>query len=591
MARFRFTYPPSTLEIHTHLLTLERRAPQEGAIATPAASAKAHSGGGATFAELGIPSGLVKLLRNEQITMPSPIQAMSLPDALAGRDICGKARTGSGKTLAFGLPVVLANGQAKPGQPVGLVLVPTRELATQIATALLPLAESRGRQLATVFGGVPINRQVQRLRNGADIIIATPGRLNDLLLRGALNLDRLGIVVLDEADQMADMGFMPQVERILKQITHEHQTLLFSATLDGVVDRLVKRYQVNPVFHAVDDADEGVPTMTHRFIGMGEDEKVAAAATIAAGPERTLIFVRRQRDAMRLVKNLEAEGLEAGMLHGGLSQPRRERALATFAREGSSVLVATNIAARGIHVDDIGIVLHFDPPEDAKTYIHRAGRTARAGAEGLVVTLAAPDQMSDVAAVKRIAGLTQQVVPMKSSDPRLRNLWSWPAPDDLAAAHAASHPAPPRHVHDSPKRRQGRTIDTPRAIPHEAHNAQGVQSMSYTDKLLECVDCRASFSFTAGEQEFHASKGFSNEPRRCPNCRGARRNDTGGGGGYGQRREMFTVTCSSCGKDAQVPFEPRGDRPVYCSDCFKPQPRSGGSSYGSGGYGGGGRRY
>ncbi|MCK9519343.1 MAG: DEAD/DEAH box helicase [Dehalococcoidia bacterium] len=375
----------------------------------------------------------MRVLAKAKITTPTPIQSLAIADALAGRDICGKARTGSGKTLAFGLPIMERALRGASRRPASLILVPTRELANQIADALEPLAIANGVSLTTVYGGMSINRQAQILRSGVDLVIATPGRLNDLIERNDVSVADVKVAVLDEADQMADLGFLPQVERILNRIEGERQTLLFSATLDGDIDRLVRRYQREPVFHEVATSEETVPTMTHRFVGVEPEEKVSVAAAIAAGPERTLFFVRTQRGAERLARLLHREGVAAGALHGGLSQPQRERALRAFANGRVPVLVATNIAARGIHVDGVDIVVHHDPPEDTKTYLHRSGRTARAGASGLVVTLVEPEQLRDVNMLRRDAGVREVVVPMRPDDQRLADLAGWEPPTETHA--------------------------------------------------------------------------------------------------------------------------------------------------------------
>jgi superfamily II DNA/RNA helicase len=401
-------------------------------VATQPASTASTS----AFARLGVSAELVEALARTGITTPFPVQSLTIPDALAGRDVCGKARTGSGKTLAFGLPLLERTAKSQPRRPGSLVLVPTRELAGQIADNLAPLAAVRRIRVAAIFGGVSLYRQAAILRTGIDIVIATPGRLNDLIERGAITVDDVRIAVLDEADQMADLGFMPQVERILNRIQQPHQTMLFSATLDGAVERLVRRYQHDPVFHEVVGPEEDIPAMKHRFIAVAPGEKVGVAASIAAGPQRTLLFVRTQRAADRLARQLGQAGVAANMLHGGLSQPRRERALRAFANGTAPVLVATNIAARGIHVDGVDTVVHHDPPEDAKTYLHRSGRTARAGATGLVVTLVEPDQVGAINALRRAAGLREPVVAMAPDDGRLADLAAWtPTLDD--------HPARP----------------------------------------------------------------------------------------------------------------------------------------------------
>ncbi len=415
------------------------------------------------FTALGLSQPVADVLARQGITTPTPIQLLAIPDALSGRDVCGKARTGSGKTLAFGLPLLERITRSQPGRPKGLVLVPTRELAVQIATALTGAAAVRRLRIAAIYGGVSLNAQADRIRSGVDVLVATPGRLNDLLTRGAVSLADAEIVVIDEADQMADLGFLPQVERILDRIERVHQTLLFSATLDGAVDRLVRKYQDNPAFHEAETPVEASPAMQHRFVAVTPVEKVAVAAAIAAGPERTLFFVRTRRAADRLVVHLEREGVAAGRLHGRLSQPQRDRALRDFVSGDVRVLVATNIAARGIHVDGVDIVVHFDPPEDAKTYLHRSGRTARAGASGVVVTLAEPAEHHAVHALRREAGIREAVVAMGPSDRRLAALAAWSPPMEepraARAAPLAGRPAPAR------PRRPGGAQRGPAAAP------------------------------------------------------------------------------------------------------------------------------
>ena len=377
------------------------------------------------FAALGLSRPIVAELHRTGINEPFSIQALTIADALEGRDLCGRARTGSGKTLAFGLPLVERTTKSDRRAPRSLVLVPTRELASQVVEAIQPFAAIRGLKVLAVYGGVSLQRQAQALNRGIDIVVATPGRLNDLLERRDMTVADVSMVVLDEADQMADMGFMPQVERILQQIDYEHQTLLFSATLDGEVDRLVKRYQHDPVFYEVDSSEEEPIEMHHRFIGVNEEDRIGVAADIAAGPGRTLFFVRTQRGADRLAKRLSQEGVPAGTLHGRMSQPQRERALQAFTRGSIRVLVATNIAARGIHVDGVDIVVHHDLPEDAKTYVHRSGRTARAGASGIVVTMVGWDERRDAETLRRQAGIREAIEPMQPGDPRLADLAAW----------------------------------------------------------------------------------------------------------------------------------------------------------------------
>jgi superfamily II DNA/RNA helicase len=374
--------------------------------ATPTTSIPTRSTPRTPFAELGVPSILTAALAARGITTPRPIQAHALPDAMAGRDVLGRAETGSGKTLAFGLPLLIrtatARGERRARQPRGLVLVPTRELADQVHDELLPLAAVLGLRLLAVYGGVPLGRQAQELRRGTDVVVATPGRLLDLLRQQACSLDRVDIAVLDEADHMADMGFLPAVTSLLDRVPPGGQRLLFSATLDGQVDTLVRRYLSDPVRHTV------APTaarMDHQIRTVTATDKVAVAAELAGRPGRTLVFVRTKHRAARLARQLDRAGVRAGALHGNLAQPARTRALAAFTAGTVPVLVATDIAARGLHVDGIGLVVHFDPPTEAKAYLHRSGRTARAGAAGTVITLVLPEQATEVAGLQRRAGV------------------------------------------------------------------------------------------------------------------------------------------------------------------------------------------
>jgi superfamily II DNA/RNA helicase len=349
------------------------------------------------------------------ITTPRPVQARTLPDALAGRDVLGRAETGSGKTLAFGLPLLLrtaaGSDQRRPRQPRGLVLVPTRELADQVHGELQPLAAVLGLRLLAVYGGVSIGRHVERLRRGTDIVVATPGRLQDLLSQGACSLEAVAIAVVDEADHMADMGFLPAVTSLLDRVPPGGQRLLFSATLDGQVDTLVRRYLSDPARHQVGPTAVAASQMDHQIRSVQASDKVAVAAELAGGPGRTLVFVRTKHRAARLARQLAHAGVRAGALHGNLAQPARARALAAFAAGTVPVLVATDIAARGLHVDGVDLVVHFDPPTEPKAYLHRSGRTARAGAAGTVVTLVLPEQTTAVATLHRRAQVTTSPLP------------------------------------------------------------------------------------------------------------------------------------------------------------------------------------
>ncbi len=347
------------------------------------------------FAALGVPARLTRELAKQGIDTPFEIQTATLPDALAGRDVLGRGQTGSGKTLAFGLAVLsrLAEGKpARPHHPRALIMVPTRELAMQVADALRPLAKAVGLFLGTAVGGVPYDRQILGLQRGLDVMIATPGRLGDLIERGACSLEEVEVSVLDEADQMADMGFLPDVTQLLSQVPDKAQHLLFSATLDNDVDALIERFMTDPVTHSTAPTTASVSTMEHMLLLIPPPEKLKIAASIANREGRTIMFVRTQMAVDRLVGQLRELGVRAGGLHGGKTQAVRTRTLAEF-REGKvRVLVATDVAARGIHVDGVSLVLHFDPPKDSKDYLHRAGRTARAGESGAVATLVLPKQ-------------------------------------------------------------------------------------------------------------------------------------------------------------------------------------------------------
>jgi len=364
-----------------------------------------------TFTQLGLPTPLVTELAGRGIREPFAIQSRVLPDALAGRDVLGRAQTGSGKTLAFGLPMLTRLAEraaAAPRRtdraPRGLVLVPTRELALQVAEVLVPLGRSMRISVMTVYGGVALGRQIDRLRRGVDVVVATPGRLIDLMDRGACVLDEVSITVLDEADHMADLGFMPSVTRIL-DATPSGQRLLFSATLDRGVARLVTRYLADPALHAITPA-VNANDVEHQVFVLPVEEKLAIATEIAGREGRTLFFVRTKHGADRLARQLTKAGIDAAAIHGNLNQNQRQRALAAFAAGSPRVLVATDVAARGIHVDDIGLVVHYDPPSDHKDYLHRSGRTARAGATGAVVALVEPGQVREVGRIHNAAGVT-----------------------------------------------------------------------------------------------------------------------------------------------------------------------------------------
>jgi superfamily II DNA/RNA helicase len=395
----------------------------------------------ATFESIGVERDLAALLESQGISSPFPIQALTIPDALDGRDVCGKAKTGSGKTLAFGLPMVQQLEKAQPKKPRALVLVPTRELAQQVTSVLEDLAGSRGFATAAVYGGSSMGAQTKALRGGVEVVIATPGRLIDLIERREIFLDDVQMVAIDEADQMADMGFLPQVRRIMSRVSTEHQTLLFSATLDGQVGTLVSAYMEDPARHNAEPGEEKVETMEHRFLKVHHMDKVKMAAAIAAASGRTLLFTRTKAECDRVARELQKLDVGASPIHGDLHQRQRDRALAGFASGKTPVLVATNVAARGLHIDDVDVVIHYDPPDDPKTYVHRSGRTARAGESGLVVTFVEWDQVNEVLGIQRRAGLNVPIIKMFSNDERVADLAAWKPDPELAPFRGKrSHP-------------------------------------------------------------------------------------------------------------------------------------------------------
>jgi superfamily II DNA/RNA helicase len=380
---------------------------------------------GPTFAQLGLPQSLVTALERRGIRHPFAIQASALPDALAGRDVLGKAATGSGKTLAFGLPLLArlaADVRQGRRAPRGLILVPTRELAQQVQDNLAPLGQSIGVHTTTVYGGAPMYRQVQQLRRGVDVVIATPGRLQDLINQGEASLDQVVVTVLDEADFMADLGFLPVVKELLDQTDPNAQRLLFSATLDGEVDSLVRRYLKDPARHEVVRPGGAATPAEHRAYSLAFRDKVAVTKELAARPGRTIVFARTQLGVDRLTQHLVEAGIKAEAIHGGLPQSARRRALEAFTDARSPVLVATDVAARGIHVDDVSLVLHYDPPADSKTYMHRSGRTARAGAGGVVVSLLLPDQVGQAKRQFRQVKLDPQINRVRPGDAAIADL-------------------------------------------------------------------------------------------------------------------------------------------------------------------------
>ena len=380
-----------------------------------------------TFAALGLPERLVIALARRGMEAPFAIQTRAIPDALTGRDVLGRGATGSGKTLAFGLPMLARLSASRPaerlrGTPRGLVLVPTRELAQQVSDALAPLAQALDLKVTTVYGGASMGRQIDQLRRGVDVVVATPGRLQDLIEQRECTLAKLEITVLDEADHMADLGFMPAVTTLLDMTAPGTQRLLFSATLDRGVDKLVRQYLVDPAIHAVATAESHVTTMDHRVYAVQGDAKVDIAAEIGARPGRTLFFVRTKHGADRLAMQMRKVGVEAAAIHGNLTQNARKRALEDFASGHARVLVATDVAARGIHVDDVDLVVHFDPPADHKDYLHRSGRTARAGASGTVLSMVTSDQVRDHQRMRERAGVEVSAQTVVVGHPAVREL-------------------------------------------------------------------------------------------------------------------------------------------------------------------------
>jgi superfamily II DNA/RNA helicase len=411
-----------------------------------------------SFADLALPARLLATLGQEGVTSPFPIQAATLPNTLAGRDVLGRGRTGSGKTLAFGLAVLArtAGRRAEPRQPLALVLVPTRELAQQVTDALTPYARSVSLRLATVVGGMSIGRQAGALRAGAEVVVATPGRLKDLIDRGDCRLDGVTITVLDEADQMADMGFMPQVTALLDQVQPGGQRMLFSATLDRNVDRLVRTYLHDPVVHSVDPSAGAVTTMEHHVLHVHDTDKHRTTTEIAARDGRVIMFLDTKHAVDSLTTHLLKSGVRAAALHGGKSQPQRTRTLAQFKSGHVTVLVATNVAARGIHVDNLDLVVNVDPPSDHKDYLHRGGRTARAGESGSVVTLVTPGQRRGMSRLMTSAGITPRIAQVRSGEAELSRITGAQAPSGVPVVVTAPRQERPRGASAPSRGRRGR---------------------------------------------------------------------------------------------------------------------------------------
>ncbi|MDA8296415.1 MAG: DEAD/DEAH box helicase [Actinomycetota bacterium] len=421
-----------------------------------------------TFAELGVLPELVGALARRDISSPLPIQAATIADALAGRDVCGKAPTGSGKTLAFSIPLAAAMRRSEPRRPRGLVLAPTRELAAQIAEELSPLLAARKMRAHPFYGGVGFGGQQQALRKGIDVAVACPGRLEDLLERGELRLDQVEVVVIDEADRMADMGFLPAVRRILDKTVNRRQTLLFSATLDGEVDVLVRNYQHDPARHEVEVDEDDLGRATHRFHAVDAAGRAALCAELIGDAGASVVFVRTKHGAERVAKQLDRVGVRAAAIHGDRSQAQRERALSAFRDGKVQALVATDVAARGIHVDDVACVIHFDLPEDPKTYVHRSGRTARAGASGTVIALVTPEMRRAAASLQRALAVEVEHVGDLAPLPAERPAGSRPRP--------SGRPGGARPVAEGDGRRRNRPARPPRHKAAAAASRQGPRS-------------------------------------------------------------------------------------------------------------------
>ncbi|PRX12972.1 superfamily II DNA/RNA helicase [Actinoplanes italicus] len=508
----------------------------ETAIETPVTETEPTPAPVKTFADLGVPSEIVRVLSREGITTPFEIQAATVPDALAGRDVLGRGQTGSGKTLAFGLPVlarVAQGGRARPHHPKALILVPTRELAMQVADSLMPVGRSVGVFLKTAVGGVPYDRQMDALRRGVEVIVATPGRLADLIERGACRLDDVEVTVLDEADQMADMGFLPEVTDLLSKTPENAQRLLFSATLDGDVDALVKRFMHDPVTHSTAPAEASVSTMDHHMLLIPPADKFPITSWIANREGKTIVFARTQMGVDRLVDQLAAVGVRAGALHGGKTQRVRTRTLAEFKEGRTNVLVATDVAARGIHVDGISLVMHVDPPKDPKDYLHRAGRTARAGESGAVVTLVLPKQRRTTQAMLSKAGVAPAEFRVRLGDEKLAEITGAREPSGIPVVEEPE----PRRERSGGSR--GRFGDRPRG-----------------DRPQRSYGDRPQRSF--GDRN---ERPFGDRPQRSFGDRDRTFGDRGDRGGFGDRQRSDRPYGDRSYSDRPSGDRPSGDRP------------------------------
>ncbi|MEU1881802.1 DEAD/DEAH box helicase [Streptosporangium sp. NPDC020072] len=497
------------------------------------------------FTLLGLPKPLVNGLSRQGIDSPFPIQRATIPDILAGNDVLGRGQTGSGKTLAFGLPMMarIAGGKARPGRPLAVVLVPTRELAMQVTDALEPLGRGLSLRMKTVVGGMSMGRQIEALRRGVEVVVATPGRLTDLIQQGECTLDEVQVTILDEADHMCDLGFFPVVSAILQQTPPDSQRLLFSATLDGDVDKLVRRFLTDPITHSMAPPASSVETMEHHVLEVHRDDKFPVTAEIANREGRTIIFVRTQHGVDRLCKQLAQVGVKAGGLHGGKRQNQRTRILAEFKEGEINVLVCTDVAARGIHVDNISLVLHVDPPQDHKSYLHRGGRTARAGEKGTVMTLVLPNERRSTDAMTRRAGIKPFRLKATPGHPRL---------EEVAGARQPSGESIPVWEPAAPVAKQrerrggfGGGRGPRRFRDRPGHGGEGYQPRE-----------RSAGEGGRGERPFRAERPEHSDFRTERPERRSEGRGTGGGYRGGERREPF--------RGDRPPF--RGERPFRSSE-------------------------
>ncbi|MBB5963409.1 DEAD/DEAH box helicase [Planomonospora venezuelensis] len=506
------------------------------------------------FTRLGLPKPLVTALSRQGIESPFPIQSIAIPDVLAGIDVLGRGQTGSGKTLAFGLPTMtrIAGVKAAPGRPRAVILVPTRELAMQVTDALEPLGRGLSLRMKTVVGGMSMGRQIEALRRGVEIVVATPGRLTDLIQQGECSLEEVQVTVLDEADHMCDLGFFPVVSALLQQTPAGSQRLLFSATLDGDVDKLVKRFLTDPVTHSLAPATSPVDTMEHHVLEVHRDDKFPVTAEIANREGRTIIFVRTQHGVDRLCKQLAQVGVKAGGLHGGKRQNQRTRILAEFKEGAINVLVCTDVAARGIHVDNISLVLHVDPPQDHKSYLHRGGRTARAGEKGTVMTLVLPNERRSTDAMTRRAGIKPFRLKATPGHPRL---------EEVAGARTPSGEAIPVWEPSAPVAKQRQRREGfggggggrgPRRFRGDrpGHGGEGYQSRE-----------------RSGEDRGHRGERSFGDDNRGGERQGGYRGNGGNGGSVNDLRGQY-----------------RSERPAGERDSYRGERSGGGYQGGNGGY-------